>query len=180
MANGHEVNASGQLVNDGGKAKDIILEIPAVGSAGRSTPPKNFLEGVGSKYVSLVAQHSGKCVDVNGGSTAEGGNVHQWSCHGGDNQLWEEVPATNGFMLRAKHSGKCLDVSGISYTAGANIYQWTCHGGPNQVFNWVGNRLVANHSRQCVNVSGASQADGGNVIQWGCTTTAANDQFAKR
>jgi hypothetical protein len=36
----------------------------------------------------LVAAHSGKCLEVAGGSTADGGVVHQWDCHGGTNQQW--------------------------------------------------------------------------------------------
>jgi hypothetical protein len=40
------------------------------------------IESVGDEYYRIVARHSGKCVDV------EGANVHQWSCHGGDNQTW--------------------------------------------------------------------------------------------
>jgi hypothetical protein len=31
---------------------------------------------------------SGLCVDVNGGSTADGARLLQWSCHSGTNQQW--------------------------------------------------------------------------------------------
>lgn len=175
---GHEVASNGLPVLENGRAKDIFKTLPAVGSSGTSVPRPDFLNDVG--FFSLAANHSGKCVDISGGSLADGGNAQQWDCQAAGNQLWEQVPATNGFLLRNRYSGKCLDVAGVSQVAGANIYQWSCHGGANQVFNWVGSRLVVNHSRQCVNVSGASTANGGNLIQWPCTTTATNDQFSKR
>src|SRR5262245_26989078 len=38
--------------------------------------------------VTLTAVHSDKCLDVEGASRADGGRVHQWSCHGGANQQW--------------------------------------------------------------------------------------------
>ncbi len=43
VAHGHETDANGQLVYDAGHAKDIILDVPAVGRNGLSTPPANFL-----------------------------------------------------------------------------------------------------------------------------------------
>jgi cytochrome c peroxidase len=179
VPNGHEVDNAGRLVNENGRAKDAMIEIPAVGRGGLAQPQPNFLDGIKSNYFSLVANHSGKCVDVAGASTSAGGNVYQWSCHGGDNQLWEEVPTAGGFLLKNKNSGMCMDVSGISYAQGANIYQWTCHGGPNQVFNWSNSRLVVSHSRQCAAVVN-NTADGANIAQWSCANTVANAQFTKR
>ncbi len=44
VPNGHEVNASGQLVTESGRAKDIKLVIPAVGRAGLTGPLRNFLQ----------------------------------------------------------------------------------------------------------------------------------------
>jgi cytochrome c peroxidase len=180
VPNGHETDSYGRIINENGRAKDSFIEIPAVGRAGLAKPQPNFLDGVGAKHVSLVAGHSGKCLDVEGYSKAQAANIYQWSCHGGDNQLWEEVPTNGGFLLKNKNSGMCMDVSGISYSQGANIYQWACHGGPNQVFNWNNGNLVVNHSRQCVSVHGASHADGANVNQWACISSALNEKFSKR
>ena len=42
----------------------------------------------------LVASHSQKCLDVNGGSLNDGASLIQWQCHGGANQQWRlEVAA---------------------------------------------------------------------------------------
>ena len=92
-------------------------------------------EGVSFIYKEgpVIAKHSGKCLDVSGGSRSNGADVIQWNCHGGDNQLWRLVPAAGGyFRIIAKHSGKCLDVSGGSRSNGADVIQWNCHGGDNQ------------------------------------------------
>lgn len=37
----------------------------------------------------MIAQHSNKCLDVQGGSTADGGNVYQWTYLNGTNQHWK-------------------------------------------------------------------------------------------
>jgi hypothetical protein len=47
---------------------------------------KFSLVSVGGGYYNLVAKHSGKCIDVEGASTADGASLVQWPCNGGDNQ----------------------------------------------------------------------------------------------
>jgi len=37
-------------------------------------------------YFRITPVHSGKAVDVSGGSTADGANVQQWTYNGGNNQ----------------------------------------------------------------------------------------------
>jgi len=64
-----------QHVYAAGDASQIWL----VTSAGSST----------SGYYALAALSSGKVLDVEDASTADGANVHQWSWWGGDNQQWE-------------------------------------------------------------------------------------------
>ena len=79
------------------------------------------------------AAHSGKCLDVAGGSTREGTNVQQWTCNGTGAQQWTPKRLGNQFYLLVNpQSGKCLDVAGGSKANGANVQQWTCHGGANQ------------------------------------------------
>lgn len=127
-----------------------------------------------SQWRSIVAQHSGKCLDISGVSQANGAGAIQWACHGGGNQQWVVVPAGNGFVqLVVQHSGQCLDVTGASHANGARVIQWPCHGGANQRWTQVDVgggyfRLVAAHSGKCLDVSGASQMNGALVIQWNC------------
>lgn len=47
----------------------------------------------GDGYYNIVAQNSGKCMDVSGISVTDGATVQQWDCWGGDNQKWQLVPA---------------------------------------------------------------------------------------
>ena len=89
-----------------------------------------------SGFDALVASHSQKCLDVNGGSLDDGASIIQWQCLGGDNQQWRLEVAGDGYSrIVSRHSGKCLDVNGGSLDDGASIIQWQCHGGENQ--NWL-------------------------------------------
>jgi hypothetical protein len=84
----------------------------------------------GENYYSIKHASSGKCLDVFEGSTANGGLVKLWPCHGGDNQIWEVIDNDttadpDDFKLMSKHSGKCLDNTGES-SNGVAFYQWGC------------------------------------------------------
>ncbi|MEV1241579.1 RICIN domain-containing protein [Nonomuraea sp. NPDC050022] len=133
----------------------------------------------------LVARHSGKCLDVAGVSTADGANVHQWTCINGQaNQEWNFVATSDGYYtLRATHSGKCLDVSGASTADGANVHQWTClNQQRNQEWRLVQKdngyfSLVARHSGKCLDVAGVSTAEGANVHQWTCLIGQRNQEW---
>jgi hypothetical protein len=92
----------------------------------------------------LVNSASGKCLDVVGGSTADGANVQQYTPHGGGNQRWLLRPLGAApalpisplpwmyYAIVADHSGKCLDVADGSTADGANVQQYRYHGGRNQ------------------------------------------------
>lgn len=112
----------------------------------------------GVSYFTLVARHSGKCMDVAGGSTADHANVQQYTCHAGDNQKWSITANSDGYVtIKNKRSGKCLDVADASTSNHANIQQYTCHGGSNQRWWWsiLDNRHV--HVVQVAQSSGAAR-----------------------
>jgi elongation factor Tu len=44
---------------------------------------------VGSGYSMIIARHSGKALDVEGGFTQNGTQVHQWDYVGIPNQQWK-------------------------------------------------------------------------------------------
>ena len=136
----------------------------------------------------LVAKHSNKCLDVEGGpsATEDGANVQQWECLNPDqpNQLWTLNPLDDSyygsdvFRIKAVHSGKCLDVVGGSYQNGANVIQSTCDDTYNSNQLWRHNPVTdANHvmplsgySYYCLDVAGGPYAtdNGVNVLQYGC------------
>lgn len=80
----------------------------------------------------LVAVHSGKCLDVAGGTGALASetNIHQWSCVGPaqTNQLWKLQPDGAGYRLVAQHSLKCAEVAAGGTSNGTNVQQWECNG----------------------------------------------------
>lgn len=79
----------------------------------------------------IVGEHSGRCLDVWGASTANGAPVTLYDCHGGTNQQWEWQ---GDGSLRGVGSGKCLDVVGYGTGNGATLQIWDCHGGANQIW----------------------------------------------
>lgn len=128
----------------------------------------------------LRAQHSNKCLEVGGWSTQNGGNIMQWDCHGGANQLWRVLDAGNGYWaLQNVHSGKCLDVEGVWTHSGANIHQWDCTGGDNQAVKAadMGNgiyHMAFRHSGICIDVQNPD--NGSNIYQYSCHD-GANQKF---
>ncbi|WP_326821578.1 RICIN domain-containing protein [Streptosporangium sp. NBC_01756] len=143
-------------------------------------------EKLAAKFTAtLVARHSGKCLDVAGVSTADGANVQQWTCLPNQrNQEWNLVATDSGYYtLRAVHSGKCLDVAGVGTADGANVQQWTCLSNQrNQEWRLVQKdngyfTLVVRHSGKCLDVAGVGTADGANVQQWTCLPNQRNQEW---
>jgi hypothetical protein len=63
----------------------------------------------------IVAEHSGKCIDVCGPSLSSGEMVHQWGCYASKSQRWfalEKEISVNNFavQLKVEHSGMCLNI----------------------------------------------------------------------
>ena len=115
----------------------------------------------------ITARHSGKVLDVAGGSRNRGANVIQWQSHGGNNQKWIYEPSTQ--RIKSVHSNKCLDVAGGSKNNMANIIQWDCHNGPNQKWRYDDqNRIVAKHSGKCMDIGGGRKHNGANLLQYQC------------
>ncbi|GIF01291.1 RICIN domain-containing protein [Paractinoplanes rishiriensis] len=136
--------------------------------------------GSGAYYERITNRHSGLVVDVNEHSTADGGNVQQWTWNGTDNQQWEFQNAGGGyFRIVNRNSGKCLDVNTASTADGANVVQWACSNGTNQQWQVVATgafgQLRARHSGKCLDVNAWSTVNGGNIQQWTCN--GANNQL---
>jgi hypothetical protein len=90
----------------------------------------------GASYFSLVANHSGKCMEVLDGSPSDGAKVQQATCNNGDSQKWEMVNANGWVGFQNKRSRKCLDVPGGATDNNVSIQQYACHLGKNQLFSW--------------------------------------------
>ena len=127
--------------------------------------------GPGTGISRLVNRRSGKALDVNGGSTADGASIIQWPWTGATNQQWRLLPNQDGsFRLSSVRSGKVLDSPGGS-GQGEGLIQWADNGGTNQWWNLVPAatsgyyRLVNVRNGWCVDVEGGSSADGARIVQ---------------
>ncbi|MDY7085310.1 MAG: RICIN domain-containing protein, partial [Actinomycetota bacterium] len=110
-----------------------------------------------------IISASGKCVDVNGASSADGTKIQLWSCTGGSNQQW----TVSGTTLRSL--GKCMGVAGGSTANGGLVQLQACTGATTQ--NWAADAngsLVNTASGRCLDANGASTADGTQLIIWSC------------
>jgi ricin-type beta-trefoil lectin protein len=173
-----------RVIDCAGEGTDYLVALLGSGSydskkrPGTTPPPP-------SKF-NITAVHSGKCLDVEGASIADGANIHQWTCSppGGTNQQWRLVQVSgNVYNIIAVHSGKCLDVEGAGMQDGDDVHQWTCTppGGTNQQWRLVqvsGDiyNIIAVHSGKCLDVEGAGLQDGANIHQWTCTPPGGTNQ----
>lgn len=73
----------------------------------------------GSAYYRLVSVRSGKALDVDGFSTADGTRVQQWTDQNTANQQWKLKPSGGGYYeLVNRNSGKVLGIAGDSTARG--------------------------------------------------------------
>jgi hypothetical protein len=78
-------------------------------------------------------QTLGRCLDIDGNSTAIGAKVELYDCNGVGGQDW--VPQSNGSLLNPQ-SGLCLDDPSGNTTDGTQLQIYTCNGNIAQVFTF--------------------------------------------
>ncbi|HEU5470811.1 MAG TPA: ricin-type beta-trefoil lectin domain protein [Actinophytocola sp.] len=116
-----------------------------------------------------------RCLDVSGGSQANGAQVIIWDCNGNSNQRWTQTAAAD---LRVFDS-KCLDVLNQAVTPGSPVSIWDCNGGDNQKWTSTsGGALVGRQSNLCLAPSGAGSAAGTPLVIASCTG-AASQQWSR-
>jgi alpha-galactosidase len=149
----------------------ISAVVPAHGTAvyrvsggGTSTPPTTFR---------LRGEASGRCLDVNQGSSVNGALMVIWDCHGGANQQFVQTGAALQVL------GKCLDLS-TTAAAGTRVQIWDCHGGTNQQWTFNSNGTISSvrFPNLCLDVNLAAVTNGTAVIVWTCHT-AANQRWTR-
>ncbi|MFJ1911792.1 RICIN domain-containing protein [Streptomyces sp. NPDC088147] len=160
---------------DDGRLPDATAPAPD----GGLSPPGAALAGASGERAAtptaytLVNRRSGKCLEVEDGSGADGANVRQWACHGAARQRWRVEGVGDGTSrLVNVAGGKVLDTAACSVADGAGLRQWSWLGTICQSFRlvvtdqggWV--RLVGARSGKVAEVAGCSTADGADVQQW--------------
>ncbi|NUT98063.1 MAG: alpha-1,3/4-fucosidase [Saccharothrix sp.] len=124
---------------------------------------------------SITGVQSGRCVDVEGVSTANGAAVHLWDCHGGSNQRWTQ----SGKQL-VVYGNKCLDAYGAGTSPGTAAVIWDCHGGTNQQWNVNADGTITSvQSGLCLDAYGGGTANGTKLVLWTCTG-GANQKWQLR
>jgi hypothetical protein len=144
----------------------IVLPAVVVGTLGVI----GITSAMAASSGTIVSSLDGKCLDVTGGSTANGNQPQLWSCASGSaNQNW--TFADNGSVTAL---GKCLDVADNATTDGAVVHLWDCYDTVASQ-KWTLNSahdLVNNVSGKCLDVKDNSTADGAKLQLWTCGGTA--------
>ncbi|MET7674758.1 ricin-type beta-trefoil lectin domain protein [Streptomyces seoulensis] len=129
-----------------------------------------------SSRTGAFAGLAGKCLDVAGGSSANGTAVQLYDCNGSTAQQW--TVAADG-SVRAL--GKCLDVVSASTANGAKVQLYDCNGTGAQRWSYnAGTGDVVNSAAdKCLDVTDNSSANGARAQIWSCTG-AANQKWTLR
>ncbi|MGW5849909.1 RICIN domain-containing protein [Streptomyces sp. NPDC055254] len=127
----------------------------------------------GDAYYRLVSVHSGKVLDVNAFSTADGARIQQWTDQNTANQQWRLRSTADGhYELVNRNSGKVLGTAGDSTAQATAAEQQSDSSSPSQewrIDEVSGSDAVTFTSRRSgrvLDVSGGSTADGAAVIQY--------------
>lgn len=167
-----------------GKPRLTLAVTAALAASVMFTQPAAAAATPSNVTVQFVAAHSGKCFDVESGSTADVTPIIQYTCiQRHPAQTFElrpvgEVDGLTYYQLVARHSGKCLDVFHADLADGTRIIQFTCVNSTAQQFRLEPlasghSRIVARHSQKCLQPSGGSAADLAPIVQSTCLSTTA-------
>ncbi|MEU1268399.1 ricin-type beta-trefoil lectin domain protein [Streptomyces sp. NPDC005799] len=129
---------------------------------GSSTPPP---PPPPSGSQEIVGQQSGRCLDINNSTTANGTQAQLWDCNGGSNQRWTHTAAEQLMV----YGNKCLGV-GQSAGSGTPAAIWDCSGQADQQWNVnADGTITAAQSGLCLDASGQATGNGTKVQLWTCT-----------
>ncbi|WP_431910644.1 ricin-type beta-trefoil lectin domain protein [Nonomuraea jabiensis] len=163
----HNGGTSAQSVRVNWGNQSFVYTLPA-----RTTATFAWSGTPGGNPAGAITGLAGKCVDVAGGSSADGAAVQLYTCNGTAAQQWTR-PGDG--TLRAL--GKCLDVVDRGTADGSKLQLWSCSGGANQQWTYTSGRdLVNPAANKCADVTGNSSADGTRLQIWTCTG-AANQKW---
>lgn len=127
----------------------------------------------GSDATGSLTGLAGKCLDVAGGSSADGTAVQLWDCNGTAAQRW--TVRADGTVQAL---GKCLDVTAGSTANGAKVQLYGCNGSGAQQWRHESSTgdLVNVPADKCLDASDNSSANGTRAQIWSCTG-AANQKW---
>ncbi|WP_086564746.1 RICIN domain-containing protein [Streptomyces africanus] len=113
----------------------------------------------------IIGQQSGRCLDINNSTTANGTQAQLWDCNGGSNQRWTH---TAGKQL-VVYGNKCLGV-GQAAGNGTPAAIQDCTGQADQQWNVnPDGTITAAQSGLCLDASGQATANGTKIQVWSCS-----------
>jgi Ricin-type beta-trefoil lectin domain-like/Peptidase family M23 len=136
-----------------------------------------------TRWYVVKNRNSGKVVDVQGGATANGTVLQQYTANGSGAQKFRFIPTSGGYyqVQYNKSPSKVWEVGGgrILPGSGANIWSWG--GAAHQQWRphssgsgWI--EFRPRHApTTCLDVRGGSTANSARLQIWGCNATAAQD-----
>ena len=116
-----------------------------------------------ASYPGQIQGLGGKCLDVTGGSTANGAGIQVWACNGFRQQEWAFTNATASFI--SSGTSKALDVIGFGTANGTRLQLWDSSGTTNQAWIFNKARIVGSGGR-VLDTIGVSSANGTRIQLW--------------
>lgn len=116
-----------------GACMAVDAEIP--GEQVQDDPEAAIVSSVSDGIYVIRSVATNKCLDISGGSKANGAKVQQWTCNGTDAQKFRltSIDGTRYSLINVG-SNKAIDVKEASPAPNAEIIQYDYHGGHNQQF----------------------------------------------
>ncbi|MFD9564079.1 non-reducing end alpha-L-arabinofuranosidase family hydrolase [Streptomyces sp. NPDC059994] len=153
------------LFDKNGNPKAAYTAVMNALKAAPGTSPGGTTGGTGTGTGEIKGATSGRCIDINGFTTANGTQAQLWDCNGQTNQRWTY---TSGKQLMV-YGNKCLDAKGTSN--GTAVAIWDCNGGAGQQWNINTNGTIAGvQSGLCLDAVGAATANGTRIQLYSCWT----------
>lgn len=164
----HVLGTDGTIWSSGYYAYGDLGNGLTAGSTGSSQTPTLFTHSdVAYKTGSIFWNaQSGRCIDNNGGSSANGNIIQLYDCNSSVAQTWvygKDKQLTN------MGTGKCLDDPGNSSTPGVFLQLYDCNGTPAQQFDLIGGNTIKHiASGLCADATANGTANGTRIELWTC------------
>ncbi|WP_157531546.1 non-reducing end alpha-L-arabinofuranosidase family hydrolase, partial [Kitasatospora sp. Root107] len=121
--------------------------------------------GTGNGTGEIKGAASGRCIDINGFTTANGTQAQLWDCNGQTNQRWTYTP---GKQLKI-YGKKCLEAKGTGNSTAVVIGD--CNSGAGQQWNLNADGTIAGvQSGLCLDAVGAATGNGTKIQLYSCWT----------
>jgi lysophospholipase L1-like esterase len=146
--------------------------VEAAAAAGWITAPVSLGAATGGASGEVGSGIAGKCLDVNGGDSADGTAVQLWDCDHTAAQTWTVYTDDT---LRAL--GKCLDATGGGTADGTKTQLYTCNGTGAQAWQPYDGGYLNLASGKCLDDPNSSATNGTQLDLWDCNG-GANQQWA--